>query len=72
MNGIKKNNDIINFKCFNHTIGTRGNGNRLIVPKSKNEAGRKSFIIQGALTFNMLPDNLRKEISICRFKSIFD
>ena len=70
MNGIKKNETVINFNYFNHSIGTRGNGNRLAVPKSTNEAGRKSFIIQGALTYNLLPGVLMKENSICRFKRI--
>ena len=54
LNGIKKNETVINFNYFNHSIGTRGNGNRLAVPKSANEAGPKSFIIQGALTYSLL------------------
>ena len=70
LNGIKKNETVINFNYFNHSIGTRGNGNRLAVPKSTNEAGRKSFIIQGALVYNFLPGIFRKENSICRFKRI--
>ena len=70
LNGIKNNGTVINFNYFNHSIGTRGNGNRLVVLKSTNEAGRKSFIIQGALTYNLLPGVLMKENSICRFKRI--
>ena len=36
---LKKNN-IIKFNVFQHNISTRGNGNRLVIPKSNNEAGR--------------------------------
>ena len=39
LNGIKKNDTVINFNYFNHSIGTRGNGNRLVPPKSTNKAG---------------------------------
>ena len=67
LNGIKKNDIVINSNDFNHFIGTRGNGNRFVVPKSTNEAGRKSFIIQGALTYSLLPGILKKENSICKF-----
>ena len=63
-----KNNEIITFSTFNHSIGTRGNGNRLIIPKSINEAGRKSFTIQGALAYNMLPVSTRNQSSLCMFK----
>ena len=70
LNGIKKNDTVVNFNYFNHSIGKTGNGNRLVVPKSTNEAGRKSFIIQGALVYNLLPGIFRKENSICRFKRI--
>ena len=70
LNGIKKNDTVINFNYFNHSIGTRGNGNRLVPPKSTNKAGWKSFIIQGALTYNLLSGILRKENFICRLKRI--
>ena len=70
LSGIKKNDTVINFNYFNHSIGTRGNGNRLVVPKSTNEAGRKSFIIQGALIYNLLPGILREENTICKFSWI--
>ena len=63
-----KCNDTISFKIFNHTIETRGNGNRLIIQKSKNEAGKRSFNVQGALLFNKLPKSLSTKISICNFK----
>ena len=67
LSGIKKNGIVTNFNFFNHSIGTRGNGNWLVVRKSINEAGRKSFIIQGAVTYSLLPGILRKENSISRF-----
>ena len=70
LNGIKKNDTVIDFNYLNHSIGTRGNGNRLGVPKSTNKVRRKSLIFQGALTYNLLPGILRKENSICRFKRI--
>eukprot|EP00794_Sanderia_malayensis_P020697 gene20697-22733_t len=65
-----KKNDIIEFNVFHHNISTRGNGNRLVVPKSKNEAGRRSFNTQGALTFNSLPEHIRKEKSKITFKRL--
>ena len=58
------------FEKFHHGIGTRGNDNRFVIPKFKTEAGRKSFIVQGALVFNILPELIRKENSICRFKRL--
>ena len=67
---MNKKDTVINFDYFNHSIGTRGNENRLVIPKSTNEAGRKSFIIQGALTYSLLHGVLRKGNSICRFKRI--
>ena len=70
LNGIKKNDTVIDFNYFNNSIGTRGNGNRLGVPKSTNKVRQKSLTFQGALTYNLLPGILRKENSICRFKRI--
>ena len=63
-----KKNDIIKFDVFQHNISTRGNGNRLVIPKSKNEAGRRSFNAQGALIFNSLPEHMlnEKSILICK------
>ena len=65
-----KKNDLIKFDVFQHNISTRGNGNRLVVPKSKNEAGRRSFNTQGALIFNSLPEHVRNEKSILIFKRL--
>ena len=66
---LKKNN-IIKFDVFQHNIFTRGNGNRLVIPKSNNEAGRRSFNTQGALIFNLLPEHIRNEKSILLFKRL--
>ena len=66
---LKKNN-IIKFDVFQHNISTRGNGNRLVIPKSNNEAGRRSFNTQGALIFNLLPEHIRNEKSILLFKRL--
>ena len=59
LNQIKINDTVINSNYFSHSISTRRNGNRLVVPTSRNAASQKSFIIQGALTYNLLPGILR-------------
>ena len=59
-----KKNDIIKFDAYQHNISTRGNGNRLVIPKSKNEAGRRSFNTQGALYSIHYPN-------ICEMKNLF-
>ena len=46
---------------FKHAKDTQGNGSRLILPKVKAEAGRKTFAFQGALIFNGLPARIRDE-----------
>ena len=65
-----KKNDLIKFDLFQHNISTCGNGNRLVVPKSKNEAGRRPFNTQGALTYNSLPQHVLNEKSILIFKGL--
>ena len=70
LHGIKRNADIKRFEHSHHCIGTRGNGNRLVMPRSKTEAGRRSFIVQGALVFNELPEpicNFKRSISDFKF-----
>ena len=62
-----KKNDLIKFDVFQHNISTRGNGDSLVVPISKNEAGRRSFNTQGALIFNSLPEHVRNEKSTLIF-----
>jgi hypothetical protein len=58
----------VNFDRFNHGINTRNNNSRLVIPKVKTEAGRKSFSVQGALLFNSLSEEIRNEISYINFK----
>ncbi len=58
----------VNFDRFNHGINTRNNNSRLVIPKVKTEAGRKSFSVQGALLFNSLSEEIRNEISCINFK----
>ena len=63
-----KKNDSMKFDAFQHNISTRGNGKCLVVPKSKNEAGRRSFNTKGALIFNSFPEHVQNEKSILIFK----
>ena len=41
------------FKRFNHGRDTRGNGSRLILPRVKTEAGRKTFAFQDVVIFKL-------------------
>ena len=56
------------FERFDHGKDTRGNGSRLVLPKVKTEAGRKTFAFQGALIFNGLPTDLMNEPYFVNFK----
>ena len=56
-------------KSFNsHSQNTRGNNVNLSLPKVKTEAGRKRFAYQGTIIFNKLPNDLKTEQSLLRFK----
>ena len=57
---------------FYHGKDTRGNGSRLILPKVKTEAGRKTFAFQGTLIFNGLPTDIRNESYFVNFKRKID
>ena len=50
------------------TANTRCNGTKLEIPKIKLEAARKSTYYQGAIVFNELPENTRKETDFRTFK----
>ena len=50
------------------TANTRCNGTKLDIPKIKLEAARKSTYYQGAIVFNELPENTRKETNYRTFK----
>ena len=60
------------FERFDHGKETRGNGSRLVLPKVKTEAGRKTFAFQGALIFNGLPTDLMNEPYFINFKRKID
>ena len=50
----------MSFMSFNHS---------LLLPKAKSEAGRNTFGFLGAKIFNNLPDNMKAESSIVKFKT---
>ena len=56
------------FSKLAHGKGTRGDINKLLLPKVKTEATQTSFQFQGPLEYNKLPDGLKKEESFLRFK----
>ncbi len=56
------------FKKIQHHKETRGNNINLVLPKVRTEAGRKSFLFQGSMIFNKLPNALKGEQSIVNFK----
>jgi hypothetical protein len=58
-----------NYKKVNHSINTRGNRSKLILPIIKTEAGRKLSYYQGILIFNSLPSNIREEKCLLIFKN---
>ena len=60
------------FERFDHGKETRGNRSRLVLPKVKTEAGRKTFAFQGALIFNGLPTDLMNEPYFINFKRKID
>ena len=60
------------FERFDHGKVTRGNGSRLVLPKVKTEAGRKTFAFQGALIFNGLPTDFMNEPYFINFKRKID
>ena len=60
------------FERVDHGKDTRGNGSRLILPKVKTEAGRKTFAFQGVQIFNGLSTDLRNESYFVYFKRKID
>ena len=65
-----QNADTGKYNMINHTINTRGNNCKFRLPKIWSEAGRKLSYYQGALIFNSLPENIRKENSFILFKNL--
>ena len=60
------------FERFDHGKDTQGYGSRLVLPKVRTEAGRKTFAFQGALIFNGLPIDLINEAYFVNFKRKID
>ena len=56
-------------KRLGHCKGTRRNDHSVLLPKVKSEAGRKTFGFLGAKIFNKLPNNMKTESSIVKFKT---
>ena len=69
LNGISPPDYKEYFKRLGHCKGTRGNDHSLLLPKVKSEAGRKTFGFLGAKIFNRLPNNMKTESSIVKFKT---
>ena len=65
-----QNADTGKYDMINHTINTRGNNCKFRLPKIRSESGRKLSHYQGALIFNSLPENIRKENSFILFKNL--
>ena len=57
------------FTRVSHSQNTRGNNVNLSLPKVKTEAGRKRFAYQGTNIINKLPNDLKTEQSLLRFKN---
>jgi len=66
VNGIGEN--YFEFKRINHGMNTRRNNSNIQLQRIRTEFARKSFSHQGGLTFNKLPSELQKEISLALFK----
>ena len=56
------------FTEFAHEKRTRGDMNKLLLPKVKTEAACETFQFQGTLENNNPPNSIRMEESILRFK----
>ena len=48
------------FQKLSHGKGTRGDDNKLLLPKVKTETARKRFAFQGAVLYNKLPVSFYK------------
>ena len=57
------------FKKVSHGKCTRANNTNIVLPKIRTETGRKTFAYQGAIIFNKLPNELKTEKSLLRFRS---
>ena len=57
------------FTMFDHQINTRGNGQKLKLPKVRSENGRKMFAFVGAKIYNSLSTDLTSEKDYKVFRS---
>ena len=56
------------YNKLSHSMSTRGNNSKLLLPKVRTEFGRKAMSFQGALVFNELPPTIRNEQYFANFK----
>ena len=70
LNNISPNAYKNNFVRTNHCKSTRSNTKNISLPKIRSEAGSKSFAFKGAQIFNKLPDEMKTEKSILKFKTL--
>ena len=69
LNGLAPPDFVEYFQCVKHSKATRGNKLSPLLPQVRSEAGRKTFAFQGAKMFNKVPNRLKNETSILKFKS---
>ena len=69
LNGLAPPDFIEYFQRLQHGKATRGNEHSLLLPRVKSEAGRKTFAFQGVKIFNKVPNKLKSETSVLKFKS---
>ena len=61
------NNDY--FIRISHARSTRGNNKNLVLAKVRCESGRKAFAFYGRKIFNIVPNDMKTETSILRYKT---
>ena len=59
--------DSFNANSFNHSYSTR-NSSKLRIPMARTEYYHRSFLISGCNAWNILPDYIRKSVSLNSFK----
>ena len=69
LNGLAPYDFMEYLQRVKHGKKTHGNENSLLLRRVKSEAGRKTFAFQGSKIFNKVPNRLKKETSILKFKS---
>ena len=62
---------MIKWEKYSQILSTldRRNDHSLLLPKVKSKAGRKKFEFLGAKIFNKLPNNMKTESPIAKFKT---